>query len=63
MEKKITKRQSLWICCPQCRKKTRTKVFEDTVLINFPLFCHWCKRETVINVVNLKLVIDKEPDA
>ena len=57
------KNESLWVSCPICDSKTRVKVFEDTVLINFPLFCPWCKKETVINVVKLKMAISKEPDA
>ncbi|MBP3645981.1 MAG: cysteine-rich KTR domain-containing protein [Clostridia bacterium] len=56
-------KESLWISCPICKGKTRVKVFEDTVLLKFPLYCPWCKKETVINVVKLKMVIDKEPDA
>ncbi len=55
--------ESLWIHCPCCDRRTRVKVFADTVLINFPLFCQWCKNETIINVVKLKMVICKEPDA
>ncbi|MBR3873655.1 MAG: cysteine-rich KTR domain-containing protein [Clostridia bacterium] len=57
------KRRSLWITCPICDSKTRVKVFENTILLNFPLFCPRCKKETVINVVKLKMVICKEPDA
>ena len=56
-------KESLWISCPICKGKTRVKVFEDTVLLKFPLYCPWCKKETVFNVVKLKMVIDKEPDA
>lgn len=56
-------KESLWVSCPLCDQKTRIKVFEDTVLINFPLYCPWCKKETVINVVKLKMVICDEPDA
>ena len=56
-------KESLWISCPICKGKMRVKVFEDTVLLKFPLYCPWCKKETVINVVKLKMVIDKEPDA
>ena len=47
---------SFWIRCPTCRMKTRTKVFPDTILINFPLYCPKCKVEQKINVVNLKLL-------
>ena len=57
------KKESLWVSCPICDSKTRVKVYEDTVLINFPLFCPWCKKETIINVVKLKMLISKEPDA
>ena len=35
IEKKITVRQFVWITCPRCMRKTRNKVFENTVLINF----------------------------
>lgn len=50
---------SLWVPCPICGCKTRTKVNEDTVMINFPLFCPKCKRETLINVVKLKMTVCK----
>lgn len=39
------------------------KVFEDTVLLNFPLYCPSCENETIINVVKLKMVSGKESDA
>ena len=39
-----------------CNSATGVKVFEDTVLLNFPLTCPCCKQETIINVVKLKLV-------
>ena len=57
-----TNHDSLWIRCPTCKSKTRTKVYEDTVLLNFPLFCPKCKREYVINVVQLKMQVSNEPD-
>lgn len=49
----------LWVPCPICGCKTRTKVNEDTVMINFPLFCPKCKKETLINVVKLKMTVCK----
>lgn len=49
--------KSLWVPCPICGNKTRTKVYENTVMINFPLFCPKCKKETLINVVKLKMVV------
>ncbi|MGN1220993.1 MAG: cysteine-rich KTR domain-containing protein [Candidatus Cryptobacteroides sp.] len=45
-----------WVSCPVCNEMTETKVFEDTVLLKFPLYCPKCKKETVINVVKLKMV-------
>lgn len=47
----------LWIPCPFCGKKTHTKVYQDTVLVKFPLYCPRCKKETLIDVVKLKMVI------
>lgn len=54
---------SLWIRCPICNGKTRTKVYEDTVLLNFPLYCPKCKKEIHVNVVKLKMVLSDEPGA
>ena len=53
---------SHWIYCPVCRGKTRTKVYSSTLLINYPLFCPKCKKETCINVVNLQLTVSKALD-
>lgn len=50
-------RKSLWVHCPVCRGKTRTKVYDDTVLVNFPLYCPKCKREMRVNVANLRIVL------
>ena len=58
-----TGHESLWIHCPICGGKTRTKVYKDTVLVKFPLYCPKCKREILIDVVKLKMVPSKEPDA
>lgn len=52
-----------WLLCPVCGNKTRIKIRENTVLLNFPLFCPKCKREQLINVQQLKITIIKEPDA
>ena len=54
---------SRWIRCPVCGSKTRTKVYDDTVLIKFPLYCPKCKKEIRVNVVQLKMVVSNEPDA
>ena len=52
-----------WILCPACGHKTRNKIKEDTVLINFPLFCPKCKQESLIEVKNSRIAVIKEPDA
>lgn len=52
-----------WIYCPICGRKTRTRVYQDTVLVKFPLFCATGKKETRINVVQMKMVVSDEPDA
>lgn len=44
-----------WIPCPICKEKTDVKVFEDTVLLNFPLCCPVCKCETIISIINLRM--------
>lgn len=50
---------SLWVHYPICGGKTRTKVYWDTVLVRFPLYCPKCKKETRIDVIQLKMVISK----
>ena len=38
-----------WILCPVCGSKTRDRLREDTVLINYPLYCPKCKQENLID--------------
>ncbi len=38
-----------FVICPKCGKQTKVKIKPDTVLKRFPLFCPWCKRETMID--------------
>lgn len=53
----------LWVRCPYCNSKTRIKVNSDTVLLNFPLYCPKCKRETLVDIVNIQTVVrSEEPD-
>lgn len=52
-----------WVRCPTCESKTRVKIRDDTILLNFPLFCPKCKQESLINVEKLKVSVIKEPDA
>ena len=51
-----------WIFCPLCGSKTCNKVREDTVLINYPLYCPKCRQETLIEAKNLQVTVITEPD-
>ena len=46
-----------WDYCPVCGNKTRTMIREDTELKNFPLYCPKCRKETLINVQNMKITL------
>ena len=52
-----------WIRCPICGNKTRLQIRQDTVLINFPLFCPKFKQENLIEAKHLQVTVIKEPDA
>lgn len=52
-----------WILCSVCGNKTRDRLREDTVLINYPLYCPKCKQETLIEARHLQITVIKEPDA
>ena len=51
-----------WILCPRCHAKTRTKVRDDTLLENFPLYCPKCKGEFLIRLKDKKITILEKPD-
>ena len=48
-----------WIPCPICNEKTDIKIYKDTALFNFPLYCPKCKKETRIDVMQLKMAKSK----
>ncbi len=56
-------RKEKWLLCPVCGNKTRLRLREDTILINFPLYCPKCRQETLIAVQQLNMSIIREPDA
>lgn len=58
MDKQI--KAALWVRCPICNAKTRTKVYKDSVLLKFPLYCPKCKIISGVSIVNLKLVVLEE---
>lgn len=45
-----------WVLCPVCGNKTRVKIREDTVLVNFPLYCPKCKHESLVDAENFVLL-------
>lgn len=47
--KAVVNTEDGYILCPVCGKKTKTKVLPETELNQFPLYCPWCKRQTVID--------------
>ena len=46
-----------WIRCPVCGSKTRSRMRNDTILINYPLYCPKCKQERLIVVKNLRVTV------
>lgn len=52
-----------WLFCPICNQKTRTKYYDDTMLLRFPLYCPKCKQETRIDLIDHKIYKSIEPDA
>lgn len=46
-----------WVLCPVCGNKTRVKIREDTVLVNFPLYCPKCKHESLVDAENFVLTV------
>ena len=51
--------KKLWVHCPICGGKTRIKIREETVILNCPLFCPKCKKETVVDILKLKMIVKK----
>ena len=54
---------SVFIPNLKCGVRTTIKIYEDTVLRNFPLYCTKCKQETRLGVIKCKIAVSDEPDA
>ena len=55
-------KKEMWVLCPICENKTRIKIRQDTMLMNFPLFCPKCKKETLVCAENMIVsVVKTEP--
>ena len=61
--RKDDKMSTQWIRCPVCNNKNRGRIREDTILINYPLYCPKCKQETLIKVKKFQVTVIKELDA
>lgn len=51
-----------WLFCPCCNRKVKVKVRADTVLLNFLLFCPWCKKQFLINLEYFEIKTVQEID-
>jgi len=43
-----------WVLRPVCGNKTRFKIRDGTVLINFPLDCPKCRQESLVDAQNFE---------
>ena len=55
-------RSGEWLFCPKCQKRTRVKVYENTVMVHCPLYCHWCNTEIIIVYVAGKVTVEKKAE-
>lgn len=46
-----------WIICPVCGRKTHNKIRENTEMKNVPLYCPKYRKETLINVQDMKITL------
>ena len=53
------KENTKWVHCPIYGGITRNKVYEDTVMFKFPLYYPKCKNETLIDVMQPKMAVNK----
>ena len=55
----MEKKESVWLYCPVCNAKTKTKAYTDTVLIRYPLYCPRCRKEYSISLFQMKMLIEE----
>jgi len=56
----MTEKNLGWIRCFICGNKTKLRIWEDTELKNFPLYCPKCKQESLIGVKGLQVTAVKK---
>ena len=49
-----------WIICPECGEKTRVKIKKTTIMKDFLLYCHHCKKEFTVDVENFIIEVIEE---
>ncbi|MFQ7487217.1 cysteine-rich KTR domain-containing protein [Gemmiger formicilis] len=47
--------KSYWVHCPICNGKTRVKIYANSILLRFPLYCPYCKTERSVDIINCKI--------
>lgn len=48
-------KKSIWVYCPFCQSKTKTKIYDDSILLHFPLYCPRCKKEIAVDIIQRKI--------
>lgn len=43
-----------WSKCPICGNPKMFKMRKDTILINFPSYCKYCKQESIITNIKIE---------
>ena len=49
--------ETKWIVCPECGEKTKVELQAATIMKNFLLYCHRCKKEFTVDVQNFIVAI------
>ena len=47
--------KSVWVNCPVCHNKTKTKIYQDTLALRFPMYCPKCKKEMRVDIIRRKI--------
>ena len=53
--------ETQWITCPKCGENTKFKLKQTTLIKDFPIYCHRCKKEFIVDVQNfIVTVVEKD---
>ena len=56
----MNEKNFLW--CPYCKTYTSIQVLRQTMLLNFPLACTICGKQTIISLVDGKILVEGPED-